>query len=83
MPLIGSPGVVDAHGVRVDELADGARLLLEAFDEDRVIDVLGAQDLDRHGALEGLLIGEENARHTARVERAVDAVTACQQRPSL
>src|SRR6266508_2817845 len=55
-------GLVDADDVRVGQAGGGARLVGEAGDEVGVERELGPQDLDRHRAVEALVLGAVDRR---------------------
>src|SRR5206468_5587555 len=73
-------GVVDPHDVRVREPAGETRLTHEACAEGLVVGELLGQHLDRDGSLELLVAGEENGRHAALSELALDPVAAGRER---
>ncbi len=73
--------VVDRHDVRVLQRSGGARLLLEAGGEARVVAVLLAQELDGHLAIELLVDGAPDGRHAALAERGDQPVSAADELP--
>ncbi len=64
--------LVDGHDVGVAQLARGAGLALEAPNHTRVLGELGRQDLQRHPALQGQLLGQEHAPHPPTSQLADD-----------
>ena len=71
--------VVDRHHVGVDgEARGGARLALEAPAGALVVGEVLGEHLDRHGAVEQLVLGLPDARHPAGGDVADDAVAGGQ-----
>ncbi len=70
-----APEVVDAHGVRMQELARELHFALEAVDELVGGDVL-LQDLDRRGPLEHRVAREIDRCHAAFADLALERVRA-------
>ena len=76
---IGLSGIIHLHDVRVGDLRRGLRLTAEAFDElfaVRAVRQLGMHHLQRHGAVQSLVRGLINRRHTALRDLAHDAIAS-------
>jgi hypothetical protein len=72
---VGGAVVVDADHVRVREVGDELRLLLEAPQE---VFVAALDELDHHLTAEGLLLGEKHHAHAARAKLADQAIASRQ-----
>ncbi len=73
-PVVGLPEVDEANGVRVLEGGDGAGLFLEPRDLGEVVQEALVEDLERHGAPHGELLGPIHGPHPPPPQHAVDAV---------
>ncbi len=75
-PVVGGAVVEHAHGVRVPELGGGPHLALEAGDGRGVAARLRAQDLDRHVALERVVMRGPHLTHAAGADAPGQPVAA-------
>ena len=66
--------VEQAHDVGVVEGRHGAGLAVEPLQTERVVALLGGQDLERHLAVQGGVVGQVHGPHPAPAEQAQDAV---------
>ena len=74
MHRIGVPDFVNRDDVRMIESGCGARLALEAADAFFIAREAGRQELQRHLAIEGFVLGEINLAHAACTDEATYAV---------
>ncbi len=65
---------MDRDEIGVAELRGGAGLAQEAVDRGGIAQALWMQDLERHLAIERLLLGEVDITHAAATEQAFDLV---------
>src|SRR2546425_760118 len=70
---------IDRDDVRVVELGGGLRFLLEAAHHLLVLRHVRGEDLDRHLALQGEVVGEEHRGHPALAQQALDLVLPLDQ----
>jgi hypothetical protein len=67
--------IVDGDNVRVGEFSGALRLAPETLDEFLVVGVLVAQYLERHVAVEDVVVGEVHFRHPPATQRLDERIS--------
>ena len=71
--------VVDAHDIRAGQTGGRLRLLFEARCEGGVAGILRQHELDRHGAVQALVLRPVHHGHAARAHLVLEEVPASQK----